>query len=202
MPPAVRAYRRSARGQYGAILQRFLAETRGSKVLQLNAVRPSMKSSTANQLVVQRASSEASDVAWKIIEEYYEAASVVARDTKEDFVQTYFRDGAGVWLAIIGNAVVGCIAMRVLAKFDRSGEVKRLYVQPQYRGRGIAASLYQSLESYARDCGHEWLYLDTTDEMVEAQKFYAALGYEIISRYNDNPQATIFMRKQLRNSAS
>jgi predicted lactoylglutathione lyase len=42
--------------------------------------------------------------------------------------------------------------------------------------------------------------LDTTDEMVAAQRFYAALGYEKTSSYNDNSQATIFMRKNLGSS--
>jgi GNAT superfamily N-acetyltransferase len=78
-----------------------------------------------------------------------------------------------------------------------SGEVKRLYVQPQHRGSGIAATLYQALELYARQYGYQWLYLDTTDEMVAAQRFYSALGYKSAPRYNDNHQATIFMRKDL-----
>jgi GNAT superfamily N-acetyltransferase len=138
------------------------------------------------------------EAAWKIITEYYEAAGVVARDAKEDFARIYFQDGAGVWLATIESSVIGCIALRSLPAIAGSGEVKRLYVQPPYRGRGIAASLYQGLENYARECGYKYLYLDTTDEMVAAQRFYAALGYELCPRYNDNPQATIFMRKGLR----
>ena len=152
----------------------------------------------ANQLSVHRAAAEECDAAWKIIEEYYEAAGVLARDAREDFARTYFGDGAGVWLATLENNVVGCVALRPLAGIAHSGEVKRLYVQPPYRGRGIAALLYESLELYARECGYEWLYLDTTDEMVAAQRFYATLGYELTTRYNDNPQATIFMRKDLR----
>jgi GNAT superfamily N-acetyltransferase len=160
-----------------------------------------MTNHPGNQLTVRRVTSEEINAAWEIIEEYYEAASVVARDAKEDFERIYFRDGAGVWLATIVNAVIGCVALRSLAKFARSGEVKRLYVQPQHRGRGIAAALYQSLEKYALERGYEWLYLDTTDEMVAAQRFYAALGYELTSSYNDNSQATIFMRKDLRSSA-
>jgi ribosomal protein S18 acetylase RimI-like enzyme len=162
---------------------------------------PHMTNHPGNQLTVRRVTSQESNAAWEIVEEYYEAASVVARDTKGDFERIYFRDGAGVWLATIVNVPVGCVALRSLAKFAHSGEVKRLYVQPQHRGRGIAAALYQSLEKYARECGYEWLYLDTTDEMVAAQRFYAALGYEITSSYNDNSQATIFMRKDLRSSA-
>jgi ribosomal protein S18 acetylase RimI-like enzyme len=151
-------------------------------------------------LTVRRVTSEESNAAWEIVEEYYEAAGVVARDAKDDFERIYFRDGAGVWLATIADTAVGCVALRSLAKFAHSGEVKRLYVRPQHRGRGIAAALYQSLEKYARERGYEWLYLDTTDEMVAAQRFYAALGYEKTSSYNDNSQATIFMRKDLRSS--
>jgi GNAT superfamily N-acetyltransferase len=153
-----------------------------------------------NPLSVCRALSKESDAAWAIVEEYYEAAGVVARDAKEDFERIYFCNGAGVWLATMANTVVGCVALRSLAKFANSAEVKRLYVRPQHRGLGIAAALYQSLEEYARERGYDWLYLDTTDDMVAAQRFYAALGYELTTRYNDNPQATIFMRKDLRSS--
>ncbi|HXJ05467.1 MAG TPA: GNAT family N-acetyltransferase [Candidatus Acidoferrum sp.] len=152
----------------------------------------------ANSIVVRRAPSNDLDVAWKIIEEYYEAARVVARDAKEDFARTYFCDGAGVWVATAESDVVGCVALRPLVTIPNSGEVKRLYVRQSHRGRGIAAALYGALEYFARESGFEWLYLDTTDEMVAAQKFYAALGYQPTRRYNDNPQATIFMRKDLR----
>jgi ribosomal protein S18 acetylase RimI-like enzyme len=137
------------------------------------------------------------DAAWKIITEYYEAAAVIARDAQDDFARIYFQDGAGVWLATIDSSVVGCIALRPLSGIASSGEVKRLYVQPPYRSHRIASSLYQELETYARECGYRSLYLDTTDDMVAAQRFYAALGYELCARYNNNPQATIFMRKDL-----
>jgi ribosomal protein S18 acetylase RimI-like enzyme len=161
---------------------------------------PPMPNEPANQLLVRRATSEESDAAWEIVEEYYESADVVARDAKKDFERIYFCDGAGVWLATMANAVVGCVALRSISKFANSAEVKRLYVRPQHRGLGIAKSLYESLEKHAREHGYDWLYLDTTDDMVAAQRFYAALGYVLTPRYNDNPQATIFMRKDLRSA--
>ncbi|MGB2654799.1 MAG: GNAT family N-acetyltransferase [Candidatus Acidiferrum sp.] len=151
-----------------------------------------------DQLTVERVSLESIDAAWKIMEEYYEAAAVVARYSRDDFARLYFGDGAGVWLASLGKKVVGCIALRPLPAIANSGEVKRLYVQCEVRGRGIAAALYSSLELYACTHGYQSLYLDTTDEMIAAQRFYAALGYQPAPRYNDNPQATIFMRKDLR----
>jgi GNAT superfamily N-acetyltransferase len=139
-----------------------------------------------------------SDTAYAIVEEYCEAMSVVARDTREAFAQLYFADGAGVWLARLEERVIGCIALRAMPQFTASGEVKRLYVQPEYRGRGIGVALHDALETYARDFGYQWLYLDTTDNMRSAIRFYEQQGYERCARYNDNLQATIFMRKELR----
>ena len=156
-----------------------------------------MNKHAANPFSVRRSPAEDSNAAWKIVQEYYEAAAVVARDARDDFTRIYFRDGAGIWLATVENNAVGCIALRSLPTIPGSGEVKRLYVQPQHRGSGIAVALYQALELHARECGYESLYLDTTDEMVAAQRFYSALGYKSAPRYNDNPQATIFMRKDL-----
>jgi len=149
------------------------------------------------QLSIGRVPAKDTEAALNIIEEYYEAAGVIARDTKDDFARIYFCSGAGIWLAFLEDHIVGCIALRSLRAFPDSGEVKRLYVQPQHRGSGIAAALYQALELFARECGYQSLYLDTTDEMVAAQRFYSALGYKSAPRYNDNPQATIFMRKEL-----
>jgi len=41
------------------------------------------------------------------------------------------------------------------------------------------------------------MYLDTKDDLISAIKFYQRQGYEACERYNDNPQATMFMRKKL-----
>ena len=191
--------RQRSRSQNGAVFRNILAKTRiAESLFPGRAQMPRMTKLRAEQLSVQRVPAEAIDAAWKIMEEYYEAAAVIARDSRADFARTYFGESAGVWLASVGGKVVGCIALRQLSAMANSGEVKRLYVQPKYRGLGIAAALYRSLELYAREREYDCLYLDTTDEMIAAQKFYAALAYEPTPRYNDNPQATIYMRKDLR----
>lgn len=146
---------------------------------------------------IRRAMPSEIDTAYAIVEEYYEALSVVARDTREEFARLYFADGAGVWLARLEERVIGCIALRGMPHFPDSGEVKRLYVQREYRGRGIAVALHDALETHARNFGYRWLYLDTTDNMTAAIHFYEAHGYGRCARYNENPQATIFMRKEL-----
>ena len=85
-----------------------------------------------------------------------------------------------------------------LQAIERAGEVKRLYVQPPFRRRGLAQMLLTDLERFARDRGDHWLYLDTNDSLQAAIAFYERNGYSPCGRYNDNPQATIFMRKRLR----
>ena len=75
--------------------------------------------------------------------------------------------------------------------------MKRLYVRPAQRGSGIAARLMDALETFAFGRGFRAVYLDTFDDLADAVRFYERRGYERIARYNDNPQATIFMRKTL-----
>jgi ribosomal protein S18 acetylase RimI-like enzyme len=147
---------------------------------------------------IRRAMPGEIDTAYAIVGEYYEAMSVVARDRQQEFARLYFADGAGIWLAWLEEKVIGCIALRAMPQFTDSAEVKRLYVKSQYRGRGIAAALHDALQSYATNSGYRWLYLDTTDDMKAAIRFYEQQGYKRCARYNENPQATIFMQKELR----
>ncbi len=135
--------------------------------------------------------------AYRIVSEYYEAASVVARESEAEFRRYYFSGRSGFWLARLNDEVVGCIALRELADPPRSGEVKRMYVQPAHRQHGIAKALLEALESFAKNAGYERLYLDSAPGMDTAINFYKRHGYVPCDRYNDNPQANIFLRKQL-----
>jgi GNAT superfamily N-acetyltransferase len=144
-------------------------------------------------LTIRRAGPNDLDDAWSIVAEYYDAVAVVAREDRPTFSSAYFSEGSGFWLATNGGTVVGCIALRPLDAFRASGEVKRLYVQPASRGQGIASLLLDALHDYARTAGYEWLYLDSKDDLETAIRFYEKRGYRRCARYNDNPQATIFM---------
>src|SRR5205823_5504576 len=95
-----------------------------------------------------------------------------------------------------GNTAVGCILYHPLVEMGSAGEVKRLYVRPAFRQRGVARALLEHLERFAASRGDEWLYLDTNDDLRAAIAFYERNGYVRCQRYNDNPQATIFMRKR------
>jgi GNAT superfamily N-acetyltransferase len=146
-----------------------------------------------NDLTIRRAGPSDLDQAWAIVTEYYDAVAVMAREDRSTFSSAYFSEGSGFWLARNAVAVVGCIALRRLDAFPASGEVKRLYVQPAWRGQGIAGLLLDALHKYAKTNGYEWLYLDSKDDLETAIRFYEKRGYRRCARYNDNPQATVFM---------
>ncbi len=130
------------------------------------------------------------DAAFGLIEQYYEAVGVVVQDDREVLEQY-------VWVAYCDGEPAGCLILRMHSKEQAAGEVKRMFVRPAFRGRGIARRLLEALETFAAGHGFRWLYLDSKDDLVEAIRFYERSGYERCERYNDNPQATVFMRKAL-----
>jgi GNAT superfamily N-acetyltransferase len=146
---------------------------------------------------IAKASLEMADDAIALIEEYYEAIGVVHRDTRDGLLRCLADDASAVWIAKSGPAAAGCVLYRPLAHLGKAGEIKRLYVRPSHRRFGIADALLRALEDFAASRQIRWLYLDTKDELVEAIAFYKRHGYAECARYNDNPQATIFMRKEL-----
>jgi GNAT superfamily N-acetyltransferase len=104
----------------------------------------------------------------------------------------------GFWFAEIDDGVAGCVSLRALPNAGpRASEVKRLYVRAAYRNRGVAGALMDAAEAFARSAGYDSIYLDTFEALAAAVHFYERRGYERIARYNDNPQATVFMRKAL-----
>lgn len=150
-----------------------------------------------NLVEIEKAELSRADEAYAIVAEYYEAVDVMVREDAAEFRAKYFGSGAGIWLARDGEAVAGCIALRPLEEIAGCGEVKRLYVKPAYRGQGIAERLLEALEAYARESGYGAIYLDSKDDLMAALRFYARHGYVECARYNENPQATVFMRKEL-----
>jgi len=140
---------------------------------------------------------EASEEALQILNEYYEAVHVVKRDKPGEIQEIIDDAGSGFWLAYRGDEVVGCVVLRKLEHEMLASECKRLYVKPSARGHRIADLLLDAQEKYARVQGLDWIYLDSYDDLRAAITLYERRGYERCGRYNDNPQATLFMRKRI-----
>jgi putative acetyltransferase len=62
-------------------------------------------------------------------------------------------------------------------------EVKRMYVQPEVRGKGIASMILNELETWAKDLGYAETILETNRSMQNAIDLYLKNGYKIIENY-------------------
>lgn len=81
--------------------------------------------------------------------------------------------------------LAGCGALRPLSA--EICEMKRLYVRPEFRGKGIGRALASVLITAAQEIGYGALRLDTLPQMREAHKLYEQLGFREISAYCPNP---------------
>jgi ribosomal protein S18 acetylase RimI-like enzyme len=88
-------------------------------------------------------------------------------------------------LAEEAGYLAGCVALRCLE--SDTCEMKRLYVIPGFRGRGVGKILAQAVINKARTIGYVIIRLDTVDSMQAARALYMSLGFYPIEPYRYNP---------------
>jgi putative acetyltransferase len=96
-------------------------------------------------------------------------------------------------LALSRNETAGCVALRRFK--DRTCEMKRMWVRPQFRGQHIGSVLAKYIIREARAIGYCEMVLDSLPSLANALSLYKSLGFEVIApyRYNPDPNA-VFMR--------
>ncbi len=103
--------------------------------------------------------------------------------------------GGSFVVAYVGGAPVACGGLR--AHDSGIGEIKRLWVEPRSRGRGVARALVARLEEEAVRLGYRTLVLETGLRQPEAISLYESLGYrrrEPYGRYRDSPLSVCLER--------
>jgi GNAT superfamily N-acetyltransferase len=98
-------------------------------------------------------------------------------------------------VARLNGVAIGCAGLRGHA--TRDAEIKRFYVAPEARRRGVGRALLAWLETAARELGYRRVVLDTAAPLVEAARLYEASGYAPVAAFNDNPHATHWFAKAL-----
>jgi putative acetyltransferase len=89
-------------------------------------------------------------------------------------VEAIFESHVRFFVARLGGAVIGCGGV---ALFGDHAEVKRMYVRPEARGRGVAPALMQRIELATRAAGLSLLRLETGTKQLAAMRFYERWGF-------------------------
>jgi len=102
----------------------------------------------------------------------------------------------GVYLVgFEGDRVIAGGGLRRLT--EDVAEIKRMFVRPAFRSRGVARTLLGALEDEARRLGYSATRLDTGPKQVDALVLYRSAGYIDVPAYNDNPFACFWGEKAL-----
>ena len=110
-------------------------------------------------------------------------------------------DGRGAFLvAYLGETPIGCGAVRRIE--PRVAEIKRMYVAPTARGRGVGRQMLLELETIARQLGAERIVLETGPRQPEAIALYRRAGFVEIALFGDyldspHPELSVCMEKNI-----
>jgi ribosomal protein S18 acetylase RimI-like enzyme len=159
-------------------------------------------------LSIRRATSSDLPALHALLQLYYSEGDLQHTEDEQSLHATLNQHPYGFFLAelsptpataqsVAANTIAGCVLYRSLDTIPQAAECKRLFVLPEFRGHNIAARLMDTLEDTARDSGLRWIYLDSKDIFQAAITMYRRRGYTDCPRYNENREATIFLRKDL-----
>jgi len=116
-----------------------------------------------------------------LIERYFDAD---AFDRELEMLPGYYAPPKGsLLIAYEDSRPAGCVALRDLG--DEICEMKRMFVQPEFRGRGIGLALANRVLENARSLGYHRIRLDTSHRQDEAMNLYRKLGFTEIEPYHD-----------------
>lgn len=105
-----------------------------------------------------------------------------------DHVLVFYEDGTAL----------GCGAFKPLE--DHVAEIKRMFVLPEQRGKGIAFTILNELENWAKEEGNMSCILETSNQLTNAIALYTKTGYEIIPNYGQyaGVESSVCMKKDLK----
>lgn len=87
---------------------------------------------------------------------------------------------------------IGCVGLRAFSA--PSAELKRLYLAPEARGRGVGRMLVDVAIGRARELGYDEILLDTLGSMTAARGLYVQCGFVEVESYYESVSDAVFYR--------
>ena len=122
------------------------------------------------------------------------------RDGEEHAFYDQFNKIENINNVIVAYAGQQPVAAGAFKKFSPGTvEIKRMFVKPDFRGRGIAFQILQQLENWAAELGCSYCILETGKKQPEAIALYKKSGYKVIPNYGQykNVSNSVCMQKKL-----
>ena len=118
-------------------------------------------------------------------------------DEELNIINSMYGSPTGCLLLVYDNKLlIACAAYRKIG--DNICELKRMYIKPDYRGKGVGQEIMNILCTRAKLNGYTLMRLDTLDTMTPAIKLYSNNGFYTIDAYYHNPnEGVVYMEKSL-----
>lgn len=108
-----------------------------------------------------------------------------------DVEQHYMHNGC-FWCLFDNEALIGTVAVRIIDMENKVFELKRMFVLPEYQGKGYGKLLLNHAIDYAKEQKYSKICLDTRRQFSAAQHLYRSNGFRETEKYNDNKNAELY----------
>jgi GNAT superfamily N-acetyltransferase len=151
-----------------------------------------------DEYVITEAPADSAGVRWCFGQYYAELGALFDYDVDDALplgLDQLTRPRGLVLVVREGDAAVGCGALKLLP--DGIGEIKRMWISPTMRGRGVGGRLLEALEAEAAAAGKTHTRLETNQTLATALTMYRSRGYREVEPFNDEPFGTHWLVKEL-----
>jgi len=108
----------------------------------------------------------------------------------------YIKNGGSFYIALDEqDNVIGTICLDRINNID--AYLKRMYVDKNYRGKGLASQLMEKIEEKAKELNIKKMYLSTYKQMERANSFYLKNGYVKVIKQDEPNKDVVFYEKEL-----
>ena len=107
-------------------------------------------------------------------------------------VEQYYMQNGCFWCLFDNKTLLGTVALRTIDNDNKIVELKRMFVLPQYQGKGYGRLLLNHAISYAKEQQYNKICLDTRKQFSAAQHLYRSSGFQETEKYNDNERAELY----------
>ncbi len=107
-------------------------------------------------------------------------------------VELHYMQNGCFWCLFDNENLIGTVAVRIIDIDNKVVELKRMFVLPEYQGKGYGRVLVDHAIDYAREQQYNKICLDTRKQFSAAQHLYRSSGFKENEKYNDNERAELY----------